>query len=131
MRQDIDTGLPALGQPFSWAIASQGLLFTAQGPVTQAGEILQADIGGQTRLTLENLSRTLQAAGGTLDDVLQMQVYLTDAADVVAMDVVYRSFFQAPYPNRCTLVVAGLVGPGMRIEISVIARVEPPPGCSK
>ncbi len=122
MRTEISTGLPTPGQPFSWAIASDGLIFTAQGPVLPDGGILRGDIAAQTRLTLENLRASLRAGGADLDDVLQLQVYLIDGADVAAMDAVFRAFFDPPWPNRCTLIVAGLVAPGMRIEMSVIAR---------
>ena len=123
MRQDIETGLPIPAQPFSWAVRGGDLVFTAQGPVLPDGSILQGDIGAQTQLTLENLATSLAATGGELDDVMQMQVYLLAAEDVAGMDEVFRAHFAPPYPNRCTLIVAGLVAPGMRIEISAIARI--------
>jgi enamine deaminase RidA (YjgF/YER057c/UK114 family) len=122
MRQEITTGLPSFGQPFAWAVAADNMIFTAQGPVTADGKILQGDIAAQTRLTLDNLKSTLAAGGASLDDVMQMQVYLTHLEDVTAMDAVYAEYFSAPYPNRCTLIVAGLVAPGMRIEVSVIVK---------
>ena len=39
------------------------------------------------------------------------------------VDEVYREFFQPPYPNRVSVVVAGLVAPGMRFEIQAIAAL--------
>ena len=123
MRTEIQTGLPALSQPFSWAILSEKLLFNAHGPVNVDGNILNGGIGAQTRLTLNNLRDALAAAGGTLDDVLQVTVYILDVAECAAMDEVYRTYFSEPWPNRCTVVVAGLVAPGMRIELSAIARI--------
>ena len=122
MREPVETGLPPPGQPFSWAVAGAGLLFTAHGPVLPGGGILRADITAQTRLTLDNLQAALRAGGASLDDVLQVQIYLLDAAHVPAVDAVYAARFRPPYPNRCMVVVAGLVAPGMLIELSAIAK---------
>jgi len=123
MRQEIDTGLPSLGQPFSWAIGDGQMVYTSHGPVTAEGKILQGDIAAQTRLTLQNLRRAIEAAGGSLDDVLQVQLYLLDVADMKPVDAVYAEMFNAPYPSRSTAVVAALVAPGMRIELLATARV--------
>lgn len=126
MRHEIDTGLPSLGQPFSWAVADGQMVYTSHGPVTSAGKILQGDITAQTRLTLENLRQAIEAAGGSLDDVLQVQLYLLDVADMKPVDVVYAEMFRAPYPSRSTAVVAALVAPGMRIELLATARIASP-----
>ncbi len=119
MRQEIDTGLPSLGQPFSWAVADGQMVYTSHGPVTAEGKILQGDITAQTRLTLDNLGRAIEAAGGALDDVLQVQLYLLDVADMKPVDAVYAEVFRAPYPSRSTALVA----PGMRIELLATARI--------
>jgi enamine deaminase RidA (YjgF/YER057c/UK114 family) len=123
MRQEIDTGLPSLGQPFSWAVADGQMVYTSHGPVTAEGKILPGDITAQTRLTLDNLRRAIEAAGGSLDDVLQVQLYLLDVADMKPVDAVYAEVFRAPYPSRSTAVVAALVAPGMRIELLATASI--------
>ncbi|MBP6893784.1 MULTISPECIES: RidA family protein [Pseudacidovorax] len=124
MKQVIDVGLPALKQPFSWAVKATGaMLFTAHGPVRTDGTIDTGTIEAQTRLTFENLRRAVQAAGGTMADVTQVLIYMTDVADMPAIDAVYREFFEAPYPNRSSAAVAALVVPGMKIEIVAYAMV--------
>lgn len=124
MKQVIDCGLPPLKQPFSWAVKASGaMLFTAHGPVRQDGTIDIGTIEAQTRQTFENLRRTLEAAGGTLADVTQVLIYMTDVADMPAIDTVYREFFTAPYPNRSSAAVAALVVPGMKIEIVAYAML--------
>jgi len=124
MKQVIDAGLPPLKQPFSWAVKATGaMLFTAHGPVRQDGSIDTGSIEAQTRLTFENLRRTLENAGGTLADVTQVLIYMTDVKDMPAIDAVYREFFEAPYPNRSSAAVAALVVPGMKIEIVAYAML--------
>lgn len=123
MKEIVDTGLPALAQPFSWAVKASGLLFTAHGPVRPDGSIDTGAIEDQARLTFANLQRAVQAAGGRLDDVTQVLIYMTDVKDMPAIDRVYREFFAAPYPNRSSMGVAGLVVPGMKIEIVAYAVV--------
>jgi enamine deaminase RidA (YjgF/YER057c/UK114 family) len=123
MKEIIDTGLPALKQPFSWAVKASGLLFTAHGPVRTDGSIDTGPIAQQARLTFANLQRAVEAAGGSLADVTQVLIYMTDVKDMPVIDEVYREFFEAPYPNRSSMGVAGLVVPGMKIEIVAYAVI--------
>ena len=123
MKEIVDTGLPALAQPFSWAVKALGLLFTAHGPVRPDGSIDTGAIEDQARLSFANLQRAVEAAGGRLDDVTQVLIYMTDVKDMPAIDSVYREFFAAPYPNRSSMGVAGLVVPGMKIEIVAYAAI--------
>jgi enamine deaminase RidA (YjgF/YER057c/UK114 family) len=123
----LDVGLPALGQPFSWAIKADlsrsHLLFTAHGPVRPDGTIETGDVSAQARLTFANLRQAVVAAGGNLADVAQVLIYMTDVADMPAIDAVYREFFAPPYPNRSSAAVAALVVPGMKLEIVAYAVV--------
>lgn len=117
MKEVVDVGLPALKQPFSWAVKAAGLLFTAHGPVRADASIDTGPIADQARLTFANLRRAVEAAGGTLADVTQVLIYMTDVNDMKAIDAVYREFFTAPYPSRSSAAVAALVVPGMKVEI--------------
>ncbi len=123
MKRVLDVGLPALKQPFSWAVAARGILFTAHGPVRTDGTIDTGSIEAQAELTFSNLQRTLEAAGGTLADVTQVLIYMTDVTDMPAIDAVYRTFFSPPYPNRSSVGGVQLVVPGMKIEIVAYAVV--------
>ncbi|ATM06776.1 MULTISPECIES: RidA family protein [Raoultella] len=121
MRDVIHTGLPDIGQPFSWATRGGGMLFTAHGPVRADGTIETGPAEQQIALTFDNLTQALQAAGSHSDNVLQVIIYLTDVNDVARLDDIYRRYFNAPYPNRSTVIVDKLVVPGMKIEITVSA----------
>lgn len=123
MKQVVDCGLPPLAQPFSWAVKGGGLLFTAHGPVRPDGSIDTGPIADQARLTFSNLRAAVTAAGGSLEDVTQVLIHLTDVQDMAAVDAVYREFFSAPYPNRSSCAVAALVVPGMKIEIVAYAAI--------
>ena len=121
MRDVIHTGLPDIGQPFSWATRGGGMLFTAHGPVRADGTIETGPAEQQIALTFDNLTQALQAAGSHSDNVLQVIIYLTDVNDVARLDDIYQCYFNAPYPNRSTVIVDKLVVPGMKIEITVSA----------
>ncbi|MDM0076628.1 RidA family protein [Variovorax sp. J2P1-59] len=124
MKEVVDTGLPPLKQPFSWAVKASGnLLFTAHGPVRADGSIDTGAIEDQARLTFANLRQAVRAAGGDLSDVTQVLIYMTDVKDMPAIDGVYREFFEPHYPNRSSMGVAGLVVPGMKIEIVAYAAI--------
>ena len=124
MKEIIDCGLPALSQPFSWAVRGGGILFTAHGPVRKDGTIDTGSIKDQARLTFVNLQSAVQAAGGTLADVTQVLIYMLDIADMTTIDAVYREFFVPPYPNRSSMAIAGLVVPGMKLEIVAYAAID-------
>lgn len=121
MRDVIHTGLPDIGQPFSWATRGGGMLFTAHGPVRADGTIETGPAEQQIALTFDNLTQALRAAGSHSDNVLQVIIYLTDVNDVARLDDIYQRYFNAPYPNRSTVIVDKLVVPGMKIEITVSA----------
>ncbi len=116
MKQVIDTGLPALSQPFSWMVKAGDICFTAHGPVRADGSIDTGPIQAQAHLTFSNLRRAVQCAGKRMEDVAQVLIYMTDVGDMPAIDAVYKEYFSPPYPNRSSAGVA-LVVPGMKIEV--------------
>src|SRR5690348_895495 len=122
MKRPVKTGLPTPSAPIEWATIADGVFYTAQIPIKADGKIETGDIGAQTSLTLDNLKRSLKAAGGTLADVAQVLIYLPDPADFPGMNAVYAEYFNAPYPNRAT-IVAQLMVPGAKIEIVAYAHI--------
>jgi 2-iminobutanoate/2-iminopropanoate deaminase len=123
MRTPVKTHLPSDEAPIEWAVIADGVLYTAHVPLRADGSIETGPIERQAELTSANLKQTVEAAGGTLADVTQVLVYLTDPAAFQGMNAVYRRFFAEPYPNRATVVVAGLMVPGARIEIVAYAHL--------
>lgn len=125
MKTLIETGLGQVSAPFSWATVGNGILFTAQVPFDDAGQLVGTSIQEQTAQCLRNLARTVKAAGETMGDVTQVVVFLTHPEDVAGMNEVYRQHFAPPYPNRATVIVAGLTVPGMRVELLAYAALGP------
>jgi aminoacrylate peracid reductase len=103
-----------LNLPFSPAVKADGLIYVA-GTMSQDG----GDIRTQTRWCLEDLDRTLKAAGSTLQHAASINVYLKNQSDFAAMNEVYRTFFKESPPARTT-IVATLVVPTGLVEISAI-----------
>ena len=123
MREVVKTHLPSEEAPIEWAVTADGVLYTAQIPIYPDGKIESGDIEKQADLTFNNLKKTLEAAGGSLTDVTQVLVYLTGKEHFAKMNEVYRRYFSKPYPNRATVIVAGLMVPGAFIEIVAYAHL--------
>ncbi|WP_395817146.1 RidA family protein [Devosia sp.] len=124
MIEVIDTGVAPSSSPVNDCIRvgrQVWLVVIAEDPVT--GEIVEGDIEKQTRQTLANLDQAIRAAGGTLADIVQVQVFLIDKADAAGMNRVYAEFFKKPYPVRATVVVKELLAAGLRIEITATAML--------
>ncbi len=111
-----------LNLPFTPGIRLGELLFVSgQGPIDKNGKIVQGDIKTQTRLTLENFKQVVDAAGSTMDNVVQTTVYLKDLDDYAGMNEVYSQFFPDPKPARATIQAALLFG--MLVEVQGIAHI--------
>ncbi|MBM3542705.1 MAG: RidA family protein [Alphaproteobacteria bacterium] len=123
MRRAVDTGLPKLKAPLEWATTAGGVFYTAQVPIRADGGVETGDAKAQVDLTLRNLKQAVEAAGGTMDDVTQVLVYLTGAEHGAALNEAWPRFFNAPYPNRATVIVSGLVVPGIVVEIVAHAHI--------
>ena len=81
-----------------------------------------SDIKLQTRFVLENLKKTFEAAGSSLDNVFKAQVFLTDLNDFFAFDEVWKEYFKVP-PARTTVGTTGLLVKDTLIEIDLIGFV--------
>jgi 2-iminobutanoate/2-iminopropanoate deaminase len=124
MKTVVKTHLPSEEAPIEWATIGDNVLYTAQIPIREDGSIETGPIENQADLTFSNLKRTLEAAGGTLEDVTQVLVYLTGKEHFQGMNAVYRRYFPKPYPNRATVIVAGLMVPDAVIEIVAYAHLK-------
>ena len=121
-RQPIHTDrAPAAIGPYSQAVLAGGSVYlSGQIPLDPAtGELVGGDIAAQTRRVFDNLRAVCEAAGGSLDDVARIGIYVMDLADFAQVNAVMAEYFQAPYPARSTIQVAGLPR-GARVEVDAV-----------
>ena len=108
---------------FSSAIRSGDFIFLSGSIGTVPGEEIRLVEGGivpETRQTLENLRNVIEAAGGSMEDMVKCTVFLADMADYAAMNEVYLEFFTSDPPARSALATGGLAFDA-RVEIECIA----------
>ena len=79
------------------------------------------DIEAQTRQVCENLKSAVEAAGGSLDDVCRVDVYVRNMEHFEAIHKVRREYFKAPAPASTMVEVTKMVHPDYLIEINAIA----------
>jgi len=114
---------PAPVGPYSQAVRAGGLLFVAgQIPLDPATGAMPSGIAEQTRRVLLNVQAVLEAAGGSLADVVKTTVFLCDITEFPAMNEVYATFFAESPPARSTVGVSHLPK-GARVEIEAIAVI--------
>jgi len=112
---------PAAIGPYSQAVRAGNLVFlSGQIPlVPETMELVSDDIAEQARQMFKNLQAVAVAAGGSLDDLVKVNIYLTDLGDFQAVNEVMESFFTAPYPARAAVGVAQLPR-GAAVEVEAV-----------
>lgn len=109
--------------PYSPGILVDGTLYVS-GTVGQDLKTSQipADFEQEVKVCLDRIGLVLKAAGMKFEDVVSVQVYLTDMDLFARMNAVYAGVFPAPRPARTTVGVTKLAAPTAHIEITVTAR---------
>jgi 2-iminobutanoate/2-iminopropanoate deaminase len=122
----IHTGkAPAAIGPYSQAVRVGDLLFTSgQIALTPDGgeEVLKKGVAEQTRQVLANLAAVLEAAGGSLQNVVKTTIFLADMADFAVVNEIYAEAFGDHRPARSTVAVKTLPKNAL-VEIDAIAKL--------
>ncbi len=105
VKKAIDTGIPRHARPFEWAILADGILYAVAAPIKADGAAETGDIRKQATLTLANLAKSLKAAGGSMADVTQVMLYVTERDFIDPITEIWAKAFPKPYPNRATVIV--------------------------
>jgi enamine deaminase RidA (YjgF/YER057c/UK114 family) len=111
--------------PFSQALVVEPgriVVISGQASTDDSGTVVGTDVAEQTRLTLENCRRQLDAAGATLADVFKVNVFLRDLADWPAFNGVYREVMPEPLPVRTTVGTDLLFTFLVEIEMWAVVR---------
>ena len=115
---------PAAIGTYSQAIDASGLVFlSGQIPLDPATmEIVHGDFETRARRVFDNLAAVAAAAGGTLDDVVKLTVFLTDLGNFATVNAVMEDYFREPYPARAAVGVASLPK-GADVEADAILAI--------
>ena len=91
----------------------------------EAGKSYAGDFDAQVRLSFERIRRTLEKAGGKLDDIVTMTVFITDMANGTRFTQLRKEFFQeGRYPASALIGIKELARPEMMVEIQAIAVLD-------
>jgi reactive intermediate/imine deaminase len=112
---------PAAIGPYSQAMKTGNLVFlSGQIPLDPAtGQLVSGEIEAETTRVFENLKAVAEAAGGSLDHAVKVNIYLTDLAHFAKVNGIMATYFKQPYPARAAVQVAALPR-GARVEVECV-----------
>ena len=115
-----DRAPKAIG-PYSQAVRVGDTVYVSgQIPLDPiSGELISGDIEAEIRRVLDNLQAVVTAAGGSLDQIVKLSVFLTDLAHYAKVNELMLQYFHEPYPARAAVAVAALPR-GARIEMECV-----------
>ena len=113
---------PAAIGPYSQAMLVGNTLYLSGqlGFDPATGKMVDGGVAAQAEQALKNVMAVLQEANMSMQDVVQVQVFLADIADFAAVNEVYKTYFTEPYPARAAFQ-AGALPAGGSVEILVTA----------
>lgn len=101
---------PAAIGPYSQAIKIGNTVYLSGqiplNPVNQ--DLVKGDMTAQATQVFENLKAVAEAAGGSLDSIVRISIYLTDLTHFPVVNEVMKQYFKAPFPARSTIGVTEL-----------------------
>jgi reactive intermediate/imine deaminase len=112
---------PAAIGTYSQAIRSGDLVFlSGQIPLDPATmEVVDGDFEARARQVFRNLSAVAEAAGGDLNHIVKLTIFLTDLGNFATVNSVMEEFFAQPFPARAAVGVASLPK-GVDVEADAI-----------
>ena len=123
MKKTISTDLaPAAIGTYSQAVETSGRLVFLSGQIPLdpgSMELVSDDVAEQTEQVFRNLAAVAEAAGGTLDDLAKLTVFLTDLSDFGTVNEVMAKHVNEPYPARAAVGISELPR-GASVEIEGI-----------
>lgn len=113
-----------LGGPYSQAIIHNGLIFlSGQGAVNpQTNQVMPGTIEEETALAMENIRIILEEAGTSINNLLQVRVYLADIREYGRFNKVYQRYFKKDLPAR-SCIQASKLPFDIRVEIDAIGFI--------
>lgn len=111
--------------PYSQAVrVGDTVWLSGQIPLDPAtGQLVEGDFTAQVERAFANLAAVVKAAGGTLDQVVKLTLFLTDLGQFGTVNEIMQRHFRAPYPARSTVGVASLPR-GAQFEVEAVLVLE-------
>jgi enamine deaminase RidA (YjgF/YER057c/UK114 family) len=113
---------------YSYAIKKSGtpVFIAGQVALDAAGRIVgEGDVAVQTEQVFQNLKTVVEACGGTLADIVKLNIYATAAAQRPAIAAARQRWFpEGQYPASTYVVVAALATPVFLVEIEAVAMID-------
>jgi reactive intermediate/imine deaminase len=108
--------------PYSQAVATSGKTVYLSGQIglePHSGELVSESFEGQVKQAFANMEAVVQAAGGTLENVAKLTLFLTDLGKFGTVNAIMEELFPQPYPARSTVGVASLPK-GAQFEVEAV-----------
>ena len=115
---------PAAIGPYSQAIrAGDTVYFSGQIPLDPAtGDVIDGDFEARVRRVFDNLAAVCEAAGGGLDHLVKLNVFLTDLGRFAEVNRIMAEVFSEPFPARAAVQVSALPK-GVDVEMDAVACI--------
>jgi len=116
---------PAAIGPYSQAVRVDNTVYlSGQIPlIPESMELVTGDMNAQIRQVFDNLSAVCQAAGGNLDDIAKLNIFLTDLSHFPTVNEIMSEYFTEPYPARAAIGVASLPK-AAEVEMDAVMVIE-------
>lgn len=115
--------LPEPGQ-FSHVVRKGNFVFISGQTAREDAGRGDLDPHTQAESCFEYLKRAIEAAGGKMDDIVKVNVYLTDGRQFPAIKELRPKYFNKPYPAATTIIVNSMVDRALILEIEAIAILD-------
>ena len=116
------------GRAYSPAVKVSGgtaVYLAGVGMITdENGNSLAGDFEGQVKASFERVRQNLARAGGVLDDIVTMTVFVTDMRHGTRFTEIRREYFSRGYPGSALIGISSLARPEMMVEIQAIAVLD-------
>lgn len=101
---------PAAIGPYSQAVSTGSLVFVSGqlGLDPETGELVSPDFELQARQALDNLKQIILAAGSRMNQVVSVDIYISNMSNFKKLNELYEEYFEAPLPARAVVEVNGL-----------------------
>jgi enamine deaminase RidA (YjgF/YER057c/UK114 family) len=113
---------------YSYAVKKKGtpVFISGQVALDAQGKLVgENDAAAQVEQVFQNLRTVIQASGGTLEDVVKLNIYVTDAAYRPAVAAArLKHFKEGEYPASTYVVVSALAVPQLLVEVEAVAMIE-------